>query len=67
MRAPLFVPRRAGLIRHRRESCAIIKYLVDKYDTGNAISATTLEDKAKELQWLFFAVSVLCDLGGVVD
>lgn len=39
------------------ESCAIIKYLVDKYDTGNVISAVTLEDKATELQWLFFQAS----------
>lgn len=46
-----------GLIHHRRESCAIIKYLVDKYDTENAISAVTLEDKATELQWLFFQAS----------
>lgn len=40
-----------------RESCAILAYLVDKYDTEHKISASTEADKAKQLQWLFFQAS----------
>lgn len=39
------------------ESCAIIAYLVDKYDTEHKISAVTEADRAKQLQWLFFQAS----------
>lgn len=40
-----------------RESCAILAYLVDKYDPEHKISASTEADKAKQLQWLFFQAS----------
>lgn len=39
------------------ESCAILAYLVDKYDPEHKISASTEADKAKQLQWLFFQAS----------
>ncbi|EED79515.1 predicted protein [Postia placenta Mad-698-R] len=39
------------------ESNAIILYLTEKYDTARRISASTPEDKALELQWLFFQAS----------
>ncbi|OSX60520.1 hypothetical protein POSPLADRAFT_1040621 [Postia placenta MAD-698-R-SB12] len=39
------------------ESNAIILYLTEKYDTAHRISASTLEDKTIELQWLFFQAS----------
>ena len=42
---------------HIRESDAIIVYLVDKYDTGHKVSASTDGDKYKQLQWLFFQSS----------
>ncbi|KAH8920381.1 glutathione S-transferase [Atractiella rhizophila] len=51
------------LIDHRNndftiwESCAIILYLVDKYDTERKISAASPEDKYIELQYLFFQSS----------
>ena len=40
-----------------RESGAILLYLVEKYDTEHKISAETFEDKASQLQWLFFQSS----------
>jgi len=39
------------------ESCAIISYLVEKYDKERKISGKTLEDNALILQWLFFQAS----------
>ncbi|KAH8914005.1 glutathione S-transferase C-terminal-like protein [Atractiella rhizophila] len=51
------------LIEHKNndftiwESCAIITYLADKYDTERKLSAATPEDKFIELQYLFFQAS----------
>ncbi|KAL6306220.1 glutathione S-transferase C-terminal-like protein [Sparassis latifolia] len=39
------------------ESNAILIYLVEKYDKEHKISASSLEDKATQLQWLFFQAS----------
>ncbi|KAM0747071.1 glutathione S-transferase C-terminal-like protein [Meredithblackwellia eburnea MCA 4105] len=39
------------------ESNAIILYLVDRFDKEHKISASTDEEKFKQLQWLFFQVS----------
>lgn len=47
----------ALLTSSTRESCAILAYLVNKYDTEHKISASTEADKAKQLQWLFFQAS----------
>ena len=41
----------------RRESDAILTYIVDKYDPEHKISAATEEDKYRQLQWLFFQAS----------
>ncbi len=41
----------------RRESDAIITYLVEKYDPEGKISATSFEEKMQQLQWLFFQAS----------
>lgn len=41
----------------RRESNAIISYLVEKYDTERKISAATLEDRALQTQWMYFQAS----------
>lgn len=40
-----------------RESCAIIFYLVEKYDTERKISVEEFNDKMIEQQWLFFQSS----------
>lgn len=40
-----------------RESCAIIYYLVEKYDKDHAISVKSFEEKAIMQQWLFFQAS----------
>ncbi|KAI0087067.1 glutathione transferase Ure2p5 [Irpex rosettiformis] len=48
------------LVDHRNndfviwESCAIIYYLAEKYDTERKISVEAFEDKMIEQQWLFF-------------
>lgn len=39
------------------ESCAILLYLVDRYDKEHKISASTDEEKALQNQWLFFQAS----------
>ncbi|KAM0747029.1 glutathione S-transferase, partial [Meredithblackwellia eburnea MCA 4105] len=39
------------------ESAAIIQYLVEKYDTEHKISAESVEDKFKQIQWLSFQIS----------
>ncbi|KZT18516.1 glutathione S-transferase [Neolentinus lepideus HHB14362 ss-1] len=39
------------------ESNAILTYLADKYDTERKFSASTEDDKYKQLQWLFFQAS----------
>ncbi|TFY68543.1 hypothetical protein EVJ58_g946 [Rhodofomes roseus] len=39
------------------ESNAIMTYLVEKYDTEHKISASNLDDKMQQLQWLFFQAS----------
>ncbi|TFK45314.1 glutathione S-transferase C-terminal-like protein [Heliocybe sulcata] len=39
------------------ESNAILTYLADKYDTEHKFSASTEDDKYKQLQWLFFQAS----------
>lgn len=41
----------------RRESDAIIMYLVEKYDTEHKLSFDKYEDKIQQLQWLFFQAS----------
>ncbi len=41
----------------RRESNAIMIYLVDKYDPEHKISAAETNDKYHQLQWLFFQAS----------
>ncbi|KAI0821215.1 glutathione transferase Ure2p5 [Irpex lacteus] len=52
-----------ALIDHRNndfviwESCAIIFYLVEKYDTERKISVEEFNDKMIEQQWLFFQSS----------
>ena len=40
-----------------RESCAIIQYLVEKYDTQRKLSFDNFEGKTQLLQWLFFQAS----------
>ncbi|OSX62343.1 hypothetical protein POSPLADRAFT_1056933 [Postia placenta MAD-698-R-SB12] len=39
------------------ESNAIAIYLVDKYDTDHRVSASSLESRIQQLQWLFFQAS----------
>ncbi|KAI0821214.1 glutathione transferase Ure2p5 [Irpex lacteus] len=39
------------------ESCAILIYLVEKYDPEHIISAEYFEDKMHQNQWLFFQAS----------
>ncbi|KZT19107.1 glutathione S-transferase, partial [Neolentinus lepideus HHB14362 ss-1] len=39
------------------ESNAILAYLADKYDTERKFSASTEDDKYKQLQWLLFQAS----------
>jgi len=39
------------------ESNAILTYLADRYDPARQFSASTEEDKYKQLQWLFFQAS----------
>ncbi|EPT00877.1 glutathione S-transferase C-terminal-like protein [Fomitopsis schrenkii] len=39
------------------ESCAIMQYLVDKYDTEHRISVSDAHEKYHQLQWLFFQAS----------
>jgi len=39
------------------ESNAILTYLAERYDTEHKFSASTEEDKYKQLQWLFFQSS----------
>ncbi|KAH9854708.1 glutathione S-transferase C-terminal-like protein [Lenzites betulinus] len=39
------------------ESCAIISYLVEKYDTEGKVSVKSFEENALQLQWLFFQAS----------
>ncbi|KAI0725193.1 glutathione S-transferase C-terminal-like protein [Fomitopsis betulina] len=39
------------------ESNAILAYLVEKYDTEHKISVSSFEEKAQQLQWLFFQSS----------
>ncbi|KAI0731869.1 thioredoxin-like protein [Fomitopsis betulina] len=39
------------------ESNAIMLYLVEKYDTAHRISAVTADERAHQLQWLFFQAS----------
>ena len=41
----------------RRESNAILIYLVENYDTEHKISVTDPKEKAIQLQWLFFQAS----------
>jgi glutathione S-transferase len=41
----------------RRESGAIIAYLVEKYDQENKISVPGLEGKYHQFQWLMFQAS----------
>lgn len=41
----------------RRESGAILQYLVDKYDPTHKISVTGVEEKYDQLKWLFFQSS----------
>ena len=45
------------LTTHRRESNAIIYYLIEKYDTTHRISVESLEDKAIQQRWLYFQAS----------
>lgn len=40
-----------------RESCAIVYYLVEKYDVKREISVENFEEKMIEQQWLFFQAS----------
>ena len=40
-----------------RESCAIMQYLVDKYDPEHRISVSGTDEKYHQLQWLFFQAS----------
>lgn len=40
-----------------RESCAILLYLVEKYDPERKLSVDSFEDKMKLNQWLFFQAS----------
>ena len=40
-----------------RESCAILKYLVEKYDTARKISVESFEEKAIQDQWLYYQAS----------
>lgn len=42
---------------HYRESCAIIEYLVEKYDSERKISFDKFEERIQLLQWLFFQSS----------
>ena len=42
---------------YRRESDAILTYLVEKYDPGHKISFVKYEEKIQQLQWLFFQAS----------
>jgi glutathione S-transferase len=47
------------------ESCAIVQYLVDRYDTQNRISpAATSAERAPYLQWLHFAEASFWPLTG---
>ncbi|KAH9915266.1 thioredoxin-like protein [Epithele typhae] len=39
------------------ESCAIVQYLIEKYDTEHKISFAGLEDRILLSQWLFFQAS----------
>ncbi|CCL99911.1 uncharacterized protein FIBRA_01936 [Fibroporia radiculosa] len=39
------------------ESCAIMTYLVEKYDTSHTISVSDAGEKILQLQWLFFQAS----------
>ena len=42
---------------YRRESDAILTYLVEKYDPEHKISFVQHEEKIQQLQWLFFQAS----------
>lgn len=39
------------------ESCAIIEYLVEKYDTENKLNYTSSPEKYLLKQWLYFQAS----------
>ncbi|EPQ52461.1 glutathione S-transferase [Gloeophyllum trabeum ATCC 11539] len=39
------------------ESCAILLYLVEKYDKGGGFTVSDHNEKYKQLQWLFFQAS----------
>lgn len=53
----LFVTMLTKWVAHRRESDAIIVYLIEKYDPEHKLSFEKFEDRMQQLQWLLFQAS----------